>query len=95
MRRVMEAFRRLHHPVVIRALAVILAAAACAIAGTASTQIIRSTEKPIDPSMVYMQPIKGLSHSQLQKFQAGEKQFKNPWVVFPLLGGDWGRGPTF
>ena len=95
MRRVTEAFRRLRHPVARRASVVILAAAACAVAGTASTQIIRSTEKPIDPSMVYMQPIKGLSHSQLQKFQAGEKQFKNPWVVFPLLGGDWGLGPTF
>jgi CxxC motif-containing protein (DUF1111 family) len=74
---------------------VILAAAALAVAGTAATQVIRSSEKPIDPSLVYMQPIKGLSHSQLQKFQAGEKQFKNPWVVFPLLGGDWGLGPTF
>jgi len=95
MRRVTEAFRRLRHPVARRASVVILAAAACAVAGTASTQIIRSTEKPIDPSMVYMQPIKGLSHSQLQKFQAGETQFKNPWVVFPLLGGDWGLGPTF
>ena len=95
MRRFTEAFRRLRNPVARRASVVILAAAAVAVAGTASTQIIRSTEKPIDPSMVYMQPIKGLSHSQLQKFQAGEKQFKNPWVVFPLLGGDWGLGPTF
>ena len=95
MRRFTEAFRRLRNPVARRASVVILAAAALAVAGTASTQIIRSTEKPIDPSMVYMQPIKGLSHLQLQKFQAGEKQFKNPWVVFPLLGGDWGLGPTF
>ena len=54
MRGVTEAFQRLRHPVTRRSLVVILAAAACAVAGTASTQIIRSTEKPIDPSMVYM-----------------------------------------
>ncbi len=64
-------------------------------AGTAATQVIRSSEKKIDPSAVYMQPVPGLTHSQLQKFKAGEKQFKAPWVVFPLLGGEWGLGPTF
>ena len=94
MQRVTETGRRLHHPVAKR-LSVVLLSAALGVAGTAATQVIRSTEKPIDPSNVYVQPIKGLTHLQLQKFQAGEKQFKNPWVVFPLLGGDWGLGPTF
>ncbi len=64
-------------------------------AGSAATQVIRSSEKKIDPNAVYMQPVPGLTHSQLQKFKAGEKQFKAPWVVFPLLGGEWGLGPTF
>ena len=59
------------------------------------SQVIRSGPKPIPPEAVYMQPVPGLTHSQLQKFKAGEKQFKAPWVVFPLLGGEWGLGPTF
>jgi CxxC motif-containing protein (DUF1111 family) len=59
------------------------------------SQVIRSAPKPIPPEAVYMQPVPGLTHSQLQKFKAGEKQFKAPWVVFPLLGGEWGLGPTF
>lgn len=59
------------------------------------SQVIRSAPKPVPPEAVYMQPVPGLTHSQLQKFKAGEKQFKAPWVVFPLLGGEWGLGPTF
>lgn len=59
------------------------------------TQVIRSAPKPIQPHEVFMQPVPGLSHQQLQKFKAGEKQFRAPWVVFPLLGGEWGLGPTF
>ncbi len=61
----------------------------------ASSQVIKSSPKPIDPNAVYIQPIKGLSHVELQKFKAGEKQFRAPWVVFPLLGGECGLGPTF
>jgi CxxC motif-containing protein (DUF1111 family) len=95
MRRIRQACLILRQPVTRRALVIALATAALSIAGTAATQVIRSTEKPIDPTAVYMQPIKGLSHSQLQKFKTGEKQFKAPWVVFPLLGGEWGLGPTF
>ena len=75
--------------------AVTAAAVALGTAGTAATQVIRTNEKKIDPNALYMQPVPGLTHSQLQKFKAGEKQFKAPWVVFPLLGGDWGLGPTF
>jgi hypothetical protein len=71
MQRVTETGRRLHHPVAKR-LTVVLLSAALGVAGTAATQVIRSTEKPIDPSNVYVQPIKGLTHLQLQKFQAGE-----------------------
>ena len=61
----------------------------------ASSQVIKSSPKAIAPNAVYMQPVQGLSHEQLQKFKAGEKQFRAPWVVFPLLGGEWGLGPTF
>ena len=88
-------FRLLNYPVLKRSAFVLLTAAALGVTGTAATQVLRSSEKPIDPAAVYMQPIKGLSHSQLQKFKTGEKQFKAPWVVFPLLGGEWGLGPTF
>lgn len=62
---------------------------------TVATQILRSAPKPINPDEVYLQPVPGLSHEQMQKFRAGEKQFRAPWVVFPLLGGEWGLGPTF
>ena len=61
----------------------------------ASSQVIKSSPKAIAPNAVYMQPVQGLSHVELQKFKAGEKQFRAPWVVFPLLGGEWGLGPTF
>lgn len=61
----------------------------------AQAQIARSAPKPIPPDAVYLQPVQGLTHNQLQKFKAGEKQFRAPWVVFPLLGGEWGLGPTF
>jgi CxxC motif-containing protein (DUF1111 family) len=95
MRWAKDVFRLLNYPVLKRSAFVLLIAAALGVTGTAATQVLRSSEKPIDPAAVYMQPIKGLSHSQLQKFKTGEKQFKAPWVVFPLLGGEWGLGPTF
>jgi len=59
------------------------------------SQVIRSAPKPISPDAAYLQPVAGLTHAQRQKFMAGEKQFRAPWVVFPLLGGEWGLGPTF
>ena len=59
------------------------------------SQVTRSAPKPVPPNEAYLQPVPGLSHGELRKFRAGEKQFKAPWVVFPLLGGEWGLGPTF
>ena len=47
------------------------------------------------PQEAYLQPVVGLSYDQLRLFREGEKEFKVPWVVFPLLGGHWGLGPTF
>lgn len=69
--------------------------AALAVTPMVRTQVIRSEPKPVRPDEVYLQPLPGLTHSQLQKFKSGEKQFRAPWVVFPLLGGEWGLGPTF
>ena len=61
----------------------------------AQAQISRSKPKPMAPQDAYLQPVAGLSYSQLRLFREGEKEFKVPWVVFPLLGGHWGLGPTF
>lgn len=91
----MAIFPTFHRSLVRTLLRVLAAAVALGAAGTAATQVILSSEKKIAPNAAYMQPVPGLTHSQLQKFKAGEKQFKAPWVVFPLLGGDWGLGPTF
>ena len=61
----------------------------------AFAQILRSEPKPISPQQVYLQPVAGLSFKQIGVFREGEKEFSVPWVVFPLLGGHWGLGPTF
>jgi CxxC motif-containing protein (DUF1111 family) len=58
-------------------------------------QVTRSEPKTIAPEDAYLQPVEGLSYSQLRLFREGEKEFSVPWVVFPLLGGHWGLGPTF
>jgi len=72
----------------------ILLGVACLLSD-AQAQISRSKPKPMAPQDAYLQPVAGLSHSQLRLFREGEKEFKVPWVVFPLLGGHWGLGPTF
>ena len=61
----------------------------------AFAQILRSEPKPISPQQVYLQLVAGLSFKQIGVFKEGEKEFSVPWVVFPLLGGHWGLGPTF
>lgn len=73
----------------------VLSVAALTFAIPTLSQVIRSAPKPVSPDAVYLQPVAGLTHAQRQKFMAGEKQFRAPWVVFPLLGGEWGLGPTF
>jgi hypothetical protein len=50
-------------------------------------QILLSEPKKIPNNEVYLQPVPGLSYAQLRLFKEGEKEFKVPWVVFPLLGG--------
>lgn len=88
-------FGRLSGSILMLLAAAVFAVLALVPAIPSMSQVIRSAPKPIPPEAVYMQPVPGLTHSQLQKFKAGEKQFKAPWVVFPLLGGEWGLGPTF
>jgi CxxC motif-containing protein (DUF1111 family) len=74
---------------------ILIALGAVLLLSDAQAQITRSKPKPMVPQEAYLQPIAGLSHSQLRLFREGEKEFKVPWVVFPLLGGHWGLGPTF
>lgn len=88
-------FGRLSGSIMMLLAATVFSLLALLLAMPSLSQVIRSAPKPIPPEAVYMQPVPGLTHSQLQKFKAGEKQFKAPWVVFPLLGGEWGLGPTF
>lgn len=68
---------------------------ACLLSWPSWAQIVRSEPKPIPLNEVFLQPVPGLSYAQLRLFKEGEKEFKVPWVVFPLLGGHWGLGPTF
>ena len=81
--------------VTVRSAATVLSLVMLLLSSPSQSQVVRSSPKPVPPDAVYMQPVPGLTHGQLQKFKAGEKQFKAPWVVFPLLGGEWGLGPTF
>lgn len=68
---------------------------ACLLSWPLWAQIVRSEPKPIPLTEAFLQPVPGLSYAQLRLFKEGEKEFKVPWVVFPLLGGHWGLGPTF
>jgi len=68
---------------------------ACLLSWPLWAQIVRSEPKPIPLNEVFLQPVPGLTYAQLRLFKEGEKEFKVPWVVFPLLGGHWGLGPTF
>ena len=68
---------------------------ACLLSWPLWAQIVRSEPNPIPLNEVFLQPVPGLTYAQLRLFREGEKEFKVPWVVFPLLGGHWGLGPTF
>jgi len=79
----------------VAACGVLIALAAIPSLPDARAQVTRSETKPVAPQDAYVQPVEGLSYSQLRLFREGEKEFGVPWVVFPLLGGHWGLGPTF
>ena len=89
-----QALRR-RSAVVVLSITTVCMLAALMVPVASQSQVTRSAPKPIPANEAYLQPVPGLSHGELRKFRAGEKQFKAPWVVFPLLGGEWGLGPTF
>ncbi|HWA13013.1 MAG TPA: di-heme oxidoredictase family protein, partial [Burkholderiales bacterium] len=42
----------------------------------------------------YSLPAPGLDAAQLETFANGRQEFHQHWVVLPVIGGKWGRGPT-
>jgi CxxC motif-containing protein (DUF1111 family) len=42
----------------------------------------------------YALPAPGLDATQLETFANGRQEFHQHWVVLPVIGGKWGRGPT-
>lgn len=47
-----------------------------------------------DSAQAYSLPAPGLDASQLELFANGRQEFHQHWVVLPVIGGKWGRGPT-
>ena len=65
-------FGRLSGSILMLLAAAVFAVLALVPAIPSMSQVIRSAPKPIPPEAVYMQPVPGLTHSQLQKFKSGE-----------------------
>jgi len=61
--------------VVALSIATLCALAALLLPVVSQSQVTRSAPKPIPPNEAYLQPVPGLSHGELRKFRAGEKQF--------------------
>jgi len=47
-----------------------------------------------DSALAYSLPAPGLEEAQLELFANGRQEFHQHWVVLPVIGGKWGRGPT-
>jgi CxxC motif-containing protein (DUF1111 family) len=47
-----------------------------------------------DSANAYSLPAPGLDAAQLELFANGRQEFHQHWVVLPVIGGKWGRGPT-
>ena len=47
-----------------------------------------------DSPLAYSLPAAGFSEAQLEVFANGRQEFLQHWVVLPVIGGKWGRGPT-
>jgi CxxC motif-containing protein (DUF1111 family) len=47
-----------------------------------------------DAAQAYSLPAPGLDAAQLELFANGRQEFHQHWVVLPVIGGKWGRGPT-
>jgi CxxC motif-containing protein (DUF1111 family) len=46
------------------------------------------------PALAYSLPAPGLDAEELALFVNGRQEFNQHWVVLPVIGGKWGRGPT-
>jgi len=79
--------------VVALSIATLCALAAFLVPVVSQSQVTRSAPKPIPPNEAYLQPVPGLSHGELRKFRAGEKQFKAPWSYFhcSVASGVWAQ----
>ena len=47
-----------------------------------------------ESAQAYSLPAPGLDAVQLTMFANGKQEFNQHWVVLPVIGGKWGRGPT-
>lgn len=47
-----------------------------------------------ESAQAYSLPAPGLDAAQLEMFANGRQEFNQHWVVLPVIGGKWGRGPT-
>ncbi len=47
-----------------------------------------------ESAQAYSLPAPGLDAAQLKMFANGKQEFEQHWVVLPVIGGKWGRGPT-
>ena len=45
-------------------------------------------------AQAYSLPAPGLDAAQSEVFANGRQEFNQHWVVLPVIGGKWGRGPT-
>ncbi|HYJ19392.1 MAG TPA: hypothetical protein VEW72_09480, partial [Burkholderiales bacterium] len=48
----------------------------------------------VESSLAYSLPAPGLDAAQAELFANGRQEFNQHWVVLPVIGGKWGRGPT-
>lgn len=47
-----------------------------------------------ESAAAYSLPAPGLDPAQVELFANGRQEFHQHWVVLPVIGGKWGRGPT-
>lgn len=81
------------HPVLVAALA---ASAVFALAGEVQLPALSGGNFTVadESAIAYALPAPGLDAAQLELFAKGRQEFHQRWVVLPVIGGKWGRGPT-
>jgi CxxC motif-containing protein (DUF1111 family) len=80
-------------PVLVAALA---AGAVFALAGEVQLPALSGGNFTVadESAPAYALPGPGLDAAQLELFAQGRQEFHQRWVVLPVIGGKWGRGPT-